>query len=47
MNQKLFILKIEPDLDPKSEKVCENWACSSTHIYSVHFVKLKIKYIRH
>jgi len=28
MVEKLFILKLEPDLDPKPEKRCEHGACS-------------------
>ena len=28
MVQKLFILKLEPDLDPKPEKLSEHGACT-------------------
>ena len=32
MAQKLFILKLEPDLDPKPEKLCEHGAwCIHEH----------------
>jgi len=35
MVQKVFILKLEPDLDPKPEKLCKDGACISDHLISL------------
>ena len=39
MVQKLFILKLEPDLDPKPEKLCEHGAWCLLVLCSLRMLK--------